>query len=84
MKTSDSGSKEAIRVRNRAILISIISLCAYIAVASWGFRGSDEGPPSSAGIRVRIARPYIRVTPTAVKVRDRIGSFENTENWRNV
>jgi hypothetical protein len=44
----------------------------------------DEGPPPSAGIRVRISRPYIHLTPTAVTVRDRFGMFENAENWRNV
>ena len=87
MYISAFGSEQkAIQSRRRVILISLIGFCAYIPVAYWGLsRGStDKGPPPSAGIRVRIQPPYTHMTPIAVTVRDRVGMFENAENWHNV
>lgn len=77
--------EKPIRARNRAILISLIGFCAYIPVAYWGLQQrSDDGPPPSAGIRVRIQRPYTHRSPAAVAVSERVGMFENAENWRKV
>jgi hypothetical protein len=68
-----------------AIAMALFGFLAYVPIACWSSyeRGAD-GPPSSAGIRLRIPMPYVPLTPVAVTARGHVGLFEDSENWRNV